>query len=154
MVHGYQGGERADVGGIISLAKFAEEHCEALSFDLLTRTNYQLDDVGGRLTWSSLNSFIRNLDTDSALARDLGKSTGWENTLTTNKILADIYDMLQVINANIMAIGGGKHKKPKPYPRPSDKDSNNERRIGKGAMPLDELQKWFKEKRDGKRKRI
>lgn len=153
MVHGNQGSERTEFGGIISLAKFTEEHSEAITFDLLTRTNYQLDDVGGRLTWSSLYSFIRNLDSDSALARDLGKSTGWENTLTTNKILADIYDMLQVLNANLMAIGG-KHMKPKPYPRPNDKDSNKERRIGSGAMPFDELQKWFKEKQDGKRKRL
>ena len=62
--------------------------------------------------------------------------------------------MLQVINANIMRIGGGKHKKITPYPRPSDKEKDNKRKIGKGAMPYDELQKWFKEKQNGKRKRI
>lgn len=139
---------------MISLAKFTEEHCEAITFDLLTRTNYQLDDVGGPLSWGSLYSFIRNLDTDSALARDLGKSTGWEDTLTTNKILADIFDMLQVINANIMRLGGGKNKKIKPYSRPWDKDKDKERKIGKGAMPYDELREWFKEKQNGKRKRI
>lgn len=153
MVQGNPRCKRSEIGGIISLAKFTEEHSEAITFDLLTRTNYQLDDVGGPLSWGSLYSFIRNLDTDSALARDLGKSTGWEDTLTTNKILADIFDMLQVINANIMRIGGGKKTKIKPYPRPWDKDSDK-RKIGKGAMPYDELQKWFKEKQNGKRKRI
>ena len=62
--------------------------------------------------------------------------------------------MLQVINANIMRIGGDKKRKIKPYPRPWDKDSDKERKIGKGALPLDELQNWFKEKQNGKRKRI
>lgn len=146
------GQRQSVIGGIISLAKFTEEHDKAITFDLLTKTNYQLDDVGGELSWFALSSFIRNLDSDSALARDLGKSTGWENTLTTNRILADIYDLLQVINANLVGIGGGKRKKIKPYPRPGKEE--NTKRIGKGAMPLNELREWFKEKRkNGKRKR-
>lgn len=122
------------------------EHCDALTYDLLTKTNYSLDDVGGRLSWSALNSFIKNLDTDSATARELGKSTGWETTMKTNIILADIYDMLQVINANLMSFGG-KSKKPKPYPRPTDKDEN--KRVGKGALPLDELREWIRSKQNG-----
>lgn len=136
-------------GGIISLARFTEDHCEAIEYDLLTRTKYSVNDLGGSLDWTSLQSFIKNLDTGSALARDLGKSTGWEDTLTTNRILADIYDLLQVINANICSIGGGKHKKIKPYSRPNDKDKN---KIGKGAMTLEDLRNWMKEKRaNGKR---
>jgi len=86
------------------------------------------------------------LDSGSALARDLGKSTGWENTLQTNILLADIYDLLQVINANLC---GKKRKRIKPYPRPNGKDKD--RKIGKGALPLNELEKWFEEKRNGKR---
>lgn len=141
--------KRGRVGGIISLASFAEEHCEAITYDLLTRTNYSLDDVGGELSWFALDSFIRNLDSGSALARDLGKSTGWENTLQTNILLADIYDLLQVINVNICGLGGKKKKKIKPYPRPNGK--GNDKKIGKGALPLNELEKWFEEKRNGKR---
>ena len=108
-----------------------------------------MDDVGGRLSWSALNSFIKNLDTDSALARELGKSTGWETTLKTNQILADIFDMLEVINANLMSLGG-KNRKPKPYPRPTDKDKDK-KKFGKGALSLPELRNWIKEKRNGKR---
>lgn len=134
------------IGGIISLAGFIYGHRKAVEFDLLTRTNYQLDDVGGALSWSALDSFIRNLGTDSALARDLGKATGWENIIQTNIILADLYDLLQVINANIVALGGGKKQKIKPYPRPNRK--NDTRKIGKGPLPLDELQKWIKEKQE------
>lgn len=137
------------IGGIVSLAKFTEEHYETITYDLLTRTNYSLDDVGGRLSWSALNSFIRNLDTDSALARELGEHTGWETTLKTNLILADICDLLAMINANLMSLGG-KNRKPKPYPRPTDK-KKDKKKVGKGALPLPELREWIKEKRNGKR---
>ena len=137
-------GRRPDNGGIISLADFVIEHRKAIEYDLLTRTGFQLNDVGGTLSWSALDSFIRNLDTDSALARDLGKSTGWENTIQTNKILADLYDLIQVINANLVALGG-KKAKTKPYPRPN-KGDDTKKRIGKGALPLDELKQWIKER--------
>ena len=118
-----------------------------MEYDLLTRTHYQLDDVGGALSWGSLASFVKNLGTDSALARDLDKATGWENTLRTNALLADIYDLLQVINANLVASAGGKKKKIKPYPRPGDKPED--KRIGKGALPFDKLRDWIKERQHG-----
>lgn len=136
-------------GGIISLAKFTEEHCGALEYDLLTRTNYSVNDLGGSLEWTSLQSFIMNLDSGSALARDLGKSTGWEDTITTNRILADIYDLLQAINVNLMGLGGSKKRKITPYPRPNDKERN--KKIGKGALSLSQLREWMEEKRNGKR---
>lgn len=111
----------------------------------MTRTNYQIDDVGGSLSWRAFGSFISNLRSDSALARDLGKSTGWEDTIQTNIMLADIYDLLQVINANLVTLAKGKHKQIKPYPRPGHKDENT-KKIGKGAMPLSKLREWFKER--------
>jgi len=112
-----------------------------------------LDDLGGELSWFALSSFIENLDTDSALARDLNKSTGWENTLRTNVILADLYDLLQAINTNLCAIGGSKqHRKVKPYPRPFGKGEDNTRKIGKKPLPYDQLKEWIKGKQDnGKR---
>lgn len=140
---------RPDNGGILSLAEFANEHAEALNYDLLTRTCYQLDDVGGALSWGALMSFIKNLRTDSALARDLGKSTGWEDVIKTNEILADIFDLLQVININICRLGGGKYQKIKPYPRPGRDE--NKKRIGSGAMPANKLREWLEEKRHARR---
>lgn len=147
MEQGKHRGGRYEVGGIVSLANFVEDHGEAINYDLLTRTTYQLDDVGGVLSWDSLHSFIKYLGTDSALARDLGKSTGWEQTIKTNALLADIYDLLQVINANLCTLGGKRAKKIKPYPRPSDKDENT-RKIGKGALPIDELREWIRRKQN------
>ena len=104
-----------------------------------------MDDVGGELSWFALSSFIENLDTNSALARDLKKSTGWEKTIQTNVILADIFDLLQSININLMRLGGDKHKKVKPYPRPFGKD-NNTKKIGKDPLPYNELKDWIKRK--------
>ena len=116
----------------------------------MTRTNYTINDVGGALPWGSVYSFIKNLGSDSALARDLGKSTGWENTLQTNAILADIFDLLQVIHAELVAWAtqGKKKMKTKPYPRPG-RDEDNKRKLGKGAMPLNELREWMRRKSHG-----
>ena len=130
----------------MSLAAFIDEHGEAVTFDLMTRTCYTLDDVGGVLSWRSLKSFIKYLGTDSALARDLDLSGGWDSTQKTNTVLADLYDLLQVINTNLVRLGGGKKKKINPYPR-SSKDENNTTKIGKGALPVDELHAWIEARR-------
>jgi len=120
-----------------------DDHYEAINYDLLTRTGYSLDDVGGRLSWSALYSFVKNLDSASALARELGKSTGWETILKTNAILADIYDLLAVIAS------GKRIKNAKPYPRPG-KENYTVRKIGKDPMTPEDLRKWyFKENDDG-----
>lgn len=137
---------------MIGLARFLSEHSEAVNYDLLTRTTYQVDDIGGALSWGALYSFIKNLGSDSALARDLGKSTGWETTLQTNTMLADIFDLLEVIHADLVfwMSKGKKKKNIKPYPRPG-RDEDKKRKIGKGAMPLDQLREWLRRDKHGKR---
>lgn len=105
--------------------------------------------MGGTLSWSSLHSFIKGLGADSAVAKDLGKHTGWEDRKKTNELLADIYDLLQVIHVDLTMLGGNRRKKIKPYPRPgADKDN---RKIGKGAMPFNELREWFRRRQNGQR---
>lgn len=77
--------------------------------------------------------------------------TAWAGTIKTNAILADIYDMLAMINSNLCALGSGKQaKKPPAYKRPGDK---NEKHIGKNALPPDELRKFFDRKRKEYKKR-
>ena len=126
------------------------EHGEAVEYDLLTRTGFTLDDVGGRLPWSALYSFIHNLGGDSATAKALKISTGWETTLKTNEILADIYDQLRIIDIHLVRFISKGRTKPKfkPYPRPG-KDGNNKRKVGKGAMPYNDLRNWIKERQHG-----
>ena len=83
------------------------------------RSGYELEDVGRSLSWSALHSFISYLGPDSHVAKELEPELyEWTTTFKTNKILADIYDMLAMINANLVAIGSKKKaKKPKAYPR-------------------------------------
>lgn len=125
-----------------------EDHGGAVNYDLMTRTVYTVDDVGGALSWGALHSFLKYIGSDSATAHDLGKATGWENTIKTNAILADIYDLLQVINLNIVAMAsGGKHKKKfKPYPRPGGSE-NKDRKLGRDAIPVEQLREMINGRR-------
>lgn len=127
------------LGGTISLAKFVSEHREAIDFDLLTKTGKALNEVGRGLSWASLNAFVKNTPPDGALMRELNPELyQWATIAKTNALLADIYDLLAWINANLCAKGSGKRAKPpKPYPRPQKKDK---KKIGT-PLPLDELNK-------------
>ena len=74
----------------------------------------------------------------------------WSTREKTNRILADIFDILSQINANLIGLGEGKPaKKPKPYPRPwrEKKNQDNEKHFGRGALPPGELREWFERKR-------
>lgn len=72
----------------------------------------------------------------------------WATTFKTNVILADIWNELAMINANLVAVGSKKKAKaPKPYPRPWNKDPDNTQKIGADGLPPDELRKWFEQKR-------
>ena len=71
--------------------------------------------------------------------------------MKTNYILADIYDMLALINANLVAYFSRKPAQhPKKYPKPGKKKNKaeNESHFGSGAMPPDELERWMEEKRE------
>lgn len=127
-----------------------EEHHKALESDLM-RCGYELNDVGHSLSWGALHSFVRTLGPSSAVARDIDPEVHqWSTTANTNKILADIYDLLAQINANLVAVGSHKpSKKPKPYPRPK---SNSGDKYGKGAVTVQELRKLYADKRKKRRK--
>ena len=64
----------------------------------------------------------------------------WATTAKTNSLLADIYDLLATVNANLCAKGSGhRPKRPKPYPRP-DRKSRDEKHIGT-PLPIEELKR-------------
>lgn len=123
---------------------FIEEHHKAFECDLL-RTGHELKDVGRSLSWSALLSFVENLGADSYTARDLEPELyEWTTTLKTNKILADIYDMLAMINSNIIAVGSHKKaRKPKLYPRLKKPGEH----YGKRPVAPDKLRQMFVNKR-------
>ena len=135
-------GQRGVRGGIIGLAAFVEEHREALNADLL-QTGFEVDDIGCALSWGALGAFIRHLPMTSALVREMHpEESTWATTMKTNAILADIYDVLLDINANLVSVGSGKRaKRANRYPRPGKKDVNTQH-IGT-AVPIAEINKLF-----------
>ena len=116
---------------------------------MLTQTGHELSDIGRTLSWDALDSFLSNLGAESALVREMNPEVDtWGTTIKTNMILADIWDVLAMINANLVAVGSKKKAKaPKPYPRPWKKDPDREQHIGSDGLPPDELRKWFEQKR-------
>lgn len=136
-------------GGILSLSKFARDHRGALEYDLMTRTGCELEDVGRSLSWGALGNFIKNLPLESATVRELKPEMSlWSTRFETNVILADIFDVLQIINANLVAYCN-RHRAEKPprYPRPFQKKNDDKTHIGSGALPPAELRAWFEKKR-------
>ncbi len=137
-------------GGIVSLAAYVTEHAGAIEYDLLTKTGHELRDVGRTLSWNALTSFIFHVDAGSALVRETDPEYAlWTTRVKTNGILADIYDVLAQINANLIAMGSHSKAKPvKPYPRPGiEEERGDTRKIGKGALPRGEFREWLKQKR-------
>lgn len=125
------------------------EHREAIEYDLMTRTGHELNDIGSTLSWSAFGSFLKKLDPHSALFWEVHPEIAkWTDTVKTNAILADIYDVLASINANLISVGSGKPaKRPKPYPRPTKQEHDDEQRFGTGALPPSELHDWIERKR-------
>lgn len=134
---------------MIGLAKQIQEHRGAIEYDLLTKTGHSIDDIGRSLSWDALDSFLSNIGLDSALGRELHpEEAEWCTTTKTNKMLAEVIDLLAQINANLVAIGSHKPaKKVKPYPRPWKLDPSDGKKIGSGGLPPAELRKWFERKR-------
>lgn len=122
--------------GILSLANAIKEHREAIERDLLTYTGYQLSDLGGALDWSAMRSFMHNLPIDSAMGHELHPEYApWATQTKTNAILANIFDVLSQINANLVAIGSHEPaKQPKPYPRPQQKKPEKRPALRQGRI--------------------
>lgn len=111
------------------------------------RCGYQIKDIGRSLSWGALRSFIENLGPDSAVAREIDPEVyEWSTRLKTNTILADIFDMLALINANLVAVGSHKaSKKPKTYPRP--KNGGTDQHYGSKPVSVRQLRAMFASKR-------
>ena len=100
-----------------------------------TLTEYLNMGAAGKV---ALISFIKYLPPDSALNRDMNPKDEfgvWHETVKTNAILADIFDLLARVNS--------KKGRAKPYPRPIKKQS-----VGKGAIPISEFWDWWNGKED------
>lgn len=114
--------------------------------DLLVQTGHTLDDVGSVLSWNALGAFLHRVEPDGAIANEIEPDiAAFSSRFRTNAILADIYDILSQINANLVAGFSRKRtQKPRRYPRPGD---NDKRRIGKDSLTVNELDSWFAKKK-------
>lgn len=103
------------------------------------KRGYTLDDVGGALTWDALGDFISRTDPGSALSYEMDPERAqWATTDGTNNILADIYDLLSVMRADMIAVHVRKRtRKPKLYRRPGKKEKKH---IGT-AVPITDVKK-------------
>ena len=114
------------------------EHREAINVDLMKR-GYTLDDVGGVLSWDALGDFIAKTEPGSALSYELDPERAqWATIDGTNRILADIYDLLAAINHNLAVLATRKRqKKAEPYPRPGQK--KDKKHVGNASIPIGEV---------------
>ena len=89
---------------------------------------------------------MKRIDPGGAIAEELEPEiAAFSSRTKTNAILADIYDVLAQINANMVAgFTRKRSSKPKRYPRPGD---DSKRRIGKNGVTFNELDNWIAEKR-------
>lgn len=109
-------------------------------------THYQLADAGGALPWGALLHFVDHLPRTSALSRELTPTTDterWASGEATAALLADVYDLLNQLNENLVARGANRRASHvKPYPRPWAK-GRGERRIGRDAIPIADFETWW-----------
>lgn len=110
----------------------------------MTRTRFTLDDLGTGLRASSLISFIRHLTPDSALRREQDPDLLWTGPELVPQLLAKIADSLEMMRWQHLQANTKRHVKvPEPIPRPWAKRAGGERRIGKGAIPVDGFDDWY-----------
>ena len=104
------------------------------------KRGFTLDDVGGTLSWDALGDFIARMDPASALSYELDPERAqWATVDGTNRILADIYDLLAVMNRTLAMMATKKRqKKPEPYPRPGQK-KKEKKHVGTASIPIAEV---------------
>ena len=81
------------------------DHGGALDYDLMTRTAYTLEDVGGRLRMRSLSHFLQYLPPDSATMRELNpedaEKVAWSMGRVDSQILAAIVDEVRALRDDV-----------------------------------------------------
>ena len=104
------------------------------------KRGYTLKDVGGVLPWDALDDFISKTEPGSALSYELDPERAqWATIDGTNKILADIYDLLAAINHTLAVMATHKRqKRPEPYPRPGMK-KKEKRHVGTASIPVTDI---------------
>ena len=143
MGRGSRRDRRAADGGIVGLADVIAHHGGAVEYDLMTRTRFTLDDLGGELSARALLAFLAHLPPESAsyaaIHGDLG---GWSRT---DMLLARICEAVESIAWMEACRGAKKSQMPKRPPRivrPGVKD-DSVKRIGSDPIPISDFDEWY-----------
>lgn len=139
---------RGDAGGIAALLRTIDANGGALEYDLMCRARATLADIGGRVPWSALRSFVANLGPDSALFLAQNPEDGvFYQPWQAQFVLADVFDALMGWATGWAASnrkkGSPRPKPPKPYPRPGAKETGRGERIGREAIPIKDFDEWW-----------
>lgn len=126
-------------GELLSLLETLDNDKErrAIEADLIG-LGLRLRHVGtDELTWYELYAVLVNLPQSSALYRTRNpEDAAWDLHAF---LLAEIADALKV--GNWQRGSGKRHEYPKPIPRPGVEPETTT--YGKGAIPIDEMEKWL-----------
>ena len=123
------------------------EHTGELEYDLMTLTSFTLDDLGERLTYRALFSFINNLPKSSALWKathphDIDYAL-WESQEIVPQLLARLSDQIsQLAWMYSSAHTTKKQPKPKQLTRPGV-ESAKEEVYGKDPIPISQFNDWW-----------
>ena len=126
-------------GGIISLVELNESTDGALNADLMRIMGAPLSmcHVYG---WENIADVARHLDQGSAVFRAINPDYAITDAMLYDAVLL-ISDCIARLNHNYVRSHGGKGSAPKPVERPWRKSKT--RRIGSGAIPVSEFERWY-----------
>ena len=100
----------------------------------MTTTSFTLDDLGERLSFRALSSFVKRLPKTSETWQELNPEYAefatWESSAIIPQLLATISDQMNK-----------KQPKPKPLKRPGVKETT--KRYGKDPIPISEFNDWW-----------
>lgn len=92
--------------------------------------------------WGEMLNFSEHLPIESQTVYAKNRELiDFSTDLKRNAILADLYDLVGAFLYTFAHAHGSKSGKPKPYKRPWL--AADEQRIGRGAIPISEFNKWY-----------
>ena len=130
------------------------EHGAELDYDLMTRTRFTLDDLGGALSWRALLHFAANLEPTSRLVRamhpEIEDMAPWLDGTMVAPLVADLIDCTNYgrweYAVSLTKKGKSKPREPKAWPRPWRKAGKGEKKIGRDPIPISEFEDWWESK--------
>lgn len=126
-----------------------QDHGGALDYDLMTRTAYTLEDVGGRLRMRSLSHFLQYLPPDSATMRELNpedaEKVAWSMGRVDSQILAAIVDEVRGLQwMYAKTHSKGSVQRPKAFQTPwTEGEETGVTRYGSDPIRVGDFDAWF-----------